>query len=82
IAHLAAMFGFVYVLLSPATERVDAAQPAPLLAMLALFVTFGTLSVLFWGYFRFRRHRPVGAPAWSAPSVDSELARSWRAMAP
>lgn len=59
----AAMFGFVHVLLDPAVGRLDRDEPAAIVVMIVLFVSFGAASVALWAYFRFRRSvERVGPP--------------------
>jgi hypothetical protein len=52
--------GFVYILLNPASGYVPSEGSASFIVALALFVGFGISSILFWGYFRFRR-KPAAA---------------------
>ncbi len=48
------LFGFVMILLNPATGYIPSQNGVPFVMAVALFVAFGVVSVLFWGYFRFR----------------------------
>ena len=48
------LFSFMVILLNPANGYIPAAGAAPYPLALGLFIAFGVVSVLFWGYFRFR----------------------------
>jgi hypothetical protein len=51
------LFGFVWVVLNPANGLVATAQQGSLGTALGLFIGFGLVSVLFWGFFRLRLRR-------------------------
>jgi hypothetical protein len=57
-----AMFVFIQTALLPKGGFIGSSKKGSLLSMLILFVSFGALSVLFWGYFRYR-HVWQGQPA-------------------
>jgi hypothetical protein len=59
ILFLAAAFTFAHILLTPASGYLGSTRTSPLFAAIVLFVGFGIVSVLFWGYFRFRPQRMV-----------------------
>jgi hypothetical protein len=50
-----AVFAFVHLLVGPNTGYLADLTPAALVAALGAFGAFGAFSLLFWGYFRFRR---------------------------
>ena len=56
------LFGFVMILLNPATGYVPSQNSVPFVMAVALFVAFGLVSVLFWGYFRFRPKHGEASP--------------------
>ena len=64
------LFGFVHVLLNPAAGAgylADATRTS-FFTTVALLALFGITSVLFWAYFRFRRHAaPNGHPPTAEP---------------
>jgi hypothetical protein len=49
-----ASFVFVHVILHPESGFVGKPTTASLFTTLALFVAFAVISILFWGYFRWR----------------------------
>jgi hypothetical protein len=51
------MLGFLHVLINPQSGYLADSARTPLLTIVALFVAFGLVSVLFWAFFRFRRPR-------------------------
>ena len=51
------LFGFLFILLNPANGYMPAAGGVPFALALGLFIAFGIVSVLFWGFFRFRPKR-------------------------
>jgi hypothetical protein len=58
-----AAFGFMYVLFATEAQQTTGLTPGTLARMLALFVGFAALSLLFWGFFALRRKaRPGGGP--------------------
>jgi hypothetical protein len=59
------VFGFLHVLLDPVNgyNHLGDAKRAGMFTAIALFAGFGLLSVLFWGYFRFRPQRVEGSKA-------------------
>ena len=57
ILYAIGLFGFVWVVLNPANGLVATAQQGSLGTALGLFIGFGAVSVLFWGFFRFRPSR-------------------------
>jgi hypothetical protein len=48
------IFGFVHLLIGPTSGYVSELSPQAFLAALGVFAAFGGLSILTWGYFRFR----------------------------
>jgi hypothetical protein len=62
------MLLFVHTLLHPGMGLYGSSSEASLVSVLLLFLTFGAFSLLFWAYFRFRRHRGGQPPA--PPSVE------------
>jgi hypothetical protein len=58
----AAAFLFAFILLNPGAEYLGSTRVSPLVPALVLFVAFAVVSVLFWGYFRFREPRPTDEP--------------------
>lgn len=50
-------FAFIHVLVGPHTGYLSELSATALIAALGAFAAFGTFSVLFWGYFRFRPAR-------------------------
>ena len=50
-------FAFVYLLIGPHSGYLSELPVGGLIAACAAFAAFGAMSVLFWGYFRFRRPR-------------------------
>ena len=48
--------GFVFILLNPANGYLPADNTVSFVIAVALFVGFGIASIVFWGYFRFRRN--------------------------
>lgn len=54
-------FAFLYLLVGPHTGYLSELPLSGLIAAFGVFAVFGTISVLFWSYFRFRRERPAPA---------------------
>ena len=52
------LFAFIHILLRPGSGYVGQSSTGSALAVALLFVGFGLVSVIFWGYFRLRRPRP------------------------
>jgi hypothetical protein len=50
-------FSFIYLLIGPHSGYLSELPLSGLIAAFGVFAMFGTVSVLFWGYFRFRRER-------------------------
>ena len=48
------IFGFVHILIGPTSGYVSELSPQAFIAALGIFAAFGALSILTWGYFRFR----------------------------
>ncbi|MEO8272690.1 MAG: FGLLP motif-containing membrane protein [Chloroflexota bacterium] len=48
------VFGFVHLLIGPSSGYVSQLSPQAFAAALGIFALFGALSILTWGYFRFR----------------------------
>lgn len=48
------IFGFVHILIGPSSGYVSDLSPQAFIAALGVFAAFGALSILTWGYFRFR----------------------------
>jgi hypothetical protein len=59
------VFGFLHVLIDPINGYAHLADTkrTGMFTAIALFAAFGTFSVLFWGYFRFRPQRLEGSKA-------------------
>jgi hypothetical protein len=68
VLFLTAAFAFVHILLTPQSGYLGDTQTSPLVAAVFLFAGFGTFSVAFWAYFRFRS--PSVESAGSLPSVQ------------
>ena len=51
-------FAFFHVLINPTSGYLSDSSRTPLFTILGLFLAFGLVSVVFWGYFRFRPPRP------------------------
>jgi hypothetical protein len=49
------LFGFVHILIAPTSGYVSQLSPQAFAAALGIFAAFGAISILTWGYFRFRR---------------------------
>lgn len=65
----ASAFAFLHVLVNPASGYLADTTLQPLGKVIALFVGFGLVSVLFWAYFRYRRPPEPGAAALE-PAVN------------
>jgi hypothetical protein len=48
------VFGFVHILIGPSSGYVSQLSPQGFVAALGVFAAFGALSIVTWGYFRFR----------------------------
>ncbi|MEO5704142.1 MAG: FGLLP motif-containing membrane protein [Candidatus Limnocylindrales bacterium] len=48
------VFGFIHLLIGPTSGYVSELSPGAFIAALGVFAVFGALSILTWGYFRFR----------------------------
>jgi hypothetical protein len=59
IIYISGVFLFVYTLLNPAVGIYGKSDKVSWLAVLSLFIIFGVFSMLFWGYFRYRRKSPL-----------------------
>ena len=60
VLYALGLFGFVFILLNPASGYVPQQESVPFVVAVGLFVGFGLASVLFWGFFRFRpKPRPA-----------------------
>jgi hypothetical protein len=53
------LFGFLHILIAPSSGYVSELSPSAFAAALGVFAAFGALSILTWGYFRFRRPTPT-----------------------
>jgi len=51
------VFGFIAILINPTTGFLVPSKQTSVVSAVALFIGFGLVSVLFWGYFRFRPER-------------------------
>ena len=51
------LFAFLYLLVGPHSGYLSELPLSGLIAAFGVFAAFGTLSVAFWSYFRFRRER-------------------------
>ena len=51
------LFGFVHILLRPGTGYVSTVGPGGVATVVGMLMGFGVLSVVLWGYFRFRPAR-------------------------
>jgi hypothetical protein len=49
------LFGFLHILIAPTSGYVSQLSPGAFAAALGVFAAFGGISILTWGYFRFRR---------------------------
>ena len=54
VLYALGLFGFVVILLNPASGHLPKQDSASFVIALALFLGFGIASILFWAYFRFR----------------------------
>jgi hypothetical protein len=54
---VAGIFAFLHILVGPQAGYLAELDPAGLIIACAAFVAFGTFSVLFWAYFRYRPAR-------------------------
>jgi hypothetical protein len=60
VLYALGLFGFLFILLNPASGYVPQQESVPFVVAVALFVAFGAVSILFWAYFRFRpKPRPA-----------------------
>ena len=57
VLYAVGLFGFVFILLNPASGYVPQQASVPFVVALGLFAGFALASVLFWGWFRFRPRR-------------------------
>lgn len=48
------IFGFIHLLIGPSSGYVSQLSPQAFVAALGVFAIFGAVSILTWGYFRFR----------------------------
>ena len=64
-----ATFLFFHILLRPGSGYVGRTADGSLVTVEVLFLAFAALSLLFWGYFRFRR-RPALAVAGGTGPLD------------
>jgi hypothetical protein len=48
------VFAFIHILISPTSGYVSSLSPQAFVAALGVFAAFGALSIITWGYFRFR----------------------------
>ena len=62
VLYALGLFGFVFILLNPASGYVPQQASVPFVVAVGLFAGFGLASVLFWGYFRFRPKRDAAQP--------------------
>ena len=53
------LFAFILVLINPANGLLTPSKQTNVVTAIGLFLVFGLISVLFWGYFRFRPARPT-----------------------
>ena len=58
--YLIGLFAFAWIVLNPANGFLPDGPTAPFATVLGLFIGFGVLSVLFWGWFRLRPTRTTG----------------------
>lgn len=63
-------FGFVQVIVR--ANASDVPPPNSMWTTVALFLGFGLVSVLFWGFFRFRGDRPVANPPATDQVADAK----------
>ncbi|HET6380528.1 MAG TPA: FGLLP motif-containing membrane protein [candidate division Zixibacteria bacterium] len=63
-----AVFGFLHVLINPASGYLVDTTLQPLSKVVILAVGFGAVSVLFWAYFRYRKAPPT-EPTAPAPAA-------------
>lgn len=73
----ASAFAFLHILVNPSSGYLSDTTLQPLGKVIALFVGFGLVSVLFWAFFRYRKPRtdePAEPPAamLHATTPDSE----------
>jgi len=61
VLYALGVFAFLWIILNPSQGFVGTPSETSFFTAVALFVGFGVVSVLFWGYFRFRR-QPGAAP--------------------
>jgi hypothetical protein len=66
IVFVVGAFGLIHLLLRPGNGYVGHNTNTPMFTVIALFLAFGVVSVVFWGYFRYRRPRPEAAAEPSA----------------
>jgi Kef-type K+ transport system membrane component KefB len=57
ILYAIGLFGFITVLINPVNGFLTPSKQTSVATSIGLFVVFGIVSVLFWGYFRFRPAR-------------------------
>jgi hypothetical protein len=71
----AAAFGFVHVVLHPSSQYNGSTT-----TVLALFAAFGTFSVAFWAYFRFRKDKEATATPRQTASANGFSLAEYDAM--
>jgi hypothetical protein len=54
------VFAFIHILIGPTSGYVSELSPGAFTAALGVFAAFGALSILTWGYFRFRPRQSAG----------------------
>jgi len=57
------VFAFAWIILNPTNGFVGSGSGVSLFAAVGLFLAFGIVSVLFWGWFRLRRAREIPSAA-------------------
>lgn len=62
------VFGFIHILIGPTSGYVSSLSPQAFVAALGVFAAFGALSIVTWGYFRFR-------PATAEEILEERLER-------
>ena len=67
------VFAFIHILIGPTSGYISSLTPQAFVAALGVFAAFGALSILTWGYFRFRTA--------SAAEVLEERLERWCAVA-
>jgi len=69
VVFLVGLFAFVHLLLRPGTNFLGNTK-SPVIVVIILFAAFALASVVFWGYFRFRKPREPGAESGGEPAAE------------